>query len=257
MRNMHKYEELFPEEFEAEKQKSPIVYCVLAPVEYHGRCNALGLDVTKGYEIALRCAEITGGIVFPIIPIATVGYDPKRNLRCERKELAEKCHTPGWYPSVLFSAKTCEMVYNEILDIFAQDVGFKVCVALGTHGSSSSLLNKIHKDNNGIIHGMKLLPVGSFTHNTDFTSEYCEKHDMTVGNSHAGTVETAWHMACNEEYVNFNEFNKPCNERFRDYVDVRRNRDELEKSSIEFGKKIIKITSKRIAKEALKLLNEK
>lgn len=256
MRNLHKYEELYPEEFEAEKQRSPIVYCVLAPVEYHGRCNSLGLDVTKGYEIALRAVEITGGIVFPKIPIATVGYAPDRGLRCEREDLAAKCPTPGWYPSVLFSATTCEMVYNEILDIFARDIGFKVCVALGTHGSSGSLLKKIHADNNGVIHGMKLLPVGSFTYNTDFTSEYFKQNDMVVANAHAGVVETAWHMACNEEYVNFDEFNKPCNERFEDYTNAAHCADEVRKSTAEFGEKIIEVTSQRVAREALKLLNE-
>jgi creatinine amidohydrolase/Fe(II)-dependent formamide hydrolase-like protein len=252
-RNMHKYEELFPEEFEAEKRKSPIVYCVLAPVEYHGRCNALGLDATKGYEIALRAVEITGGIVFPVIPIATVGYNPQKDLRCEREDLAQKCNSPGWYPSVLFSATTCEMVYNEILDIFARDIGFKICVALGTHGSSYSMLKKIHDDNNGMIHEMKLLPVGSFTHNSDFTEQYCKEHDMKIGNAHAGTIETSWHMACNEDYVDFNEFDKACNEKFKDYTKSLKHENEVRKSNIEFGAKIIEITSKNVAKQVLEL----
>ena len=71
MRNLHKYEELFPDEFDAELKRSPIVYCAFGPVEYHGAHGALGMDPVKGYEMCLRAAAISGGIVFPgVIPIS-------------------------------------------------------------------------------------------------------------------------------------------------------------------------------------------
>ncbi len=61
MRNMHKYEEIFPDEFEAEMKRSPIISFSFAPVEYHGAHGGLGMDLLKGYDICLRAAEISGG----------------------------------------------------------------------------------------------------------------------------------------------------------------------------------------------------
>ena len=73
MRNLHKYEELFPDEFDAELKRSPIIYCAFGPMEYHCAHSALGIDPVKGYEMCLRAAVISGGIVFPMIPIAPSG----------------------------------------------------------------------------------------------------------------------------------------------------------------------------------------
>ena len=53
MRNMHKYEAV-PDEFKAELQRSPIIYCSFSPVEYHHQHGVLGMDLIKGYEICLR-----------------------------------------------------------------------------------------------------------------------------------------------------------------------------------------------------------
>ncbi len=79
MRNMHKYEEIFPDEFEAEMKRSPIVYLSFAPVEYHGAHGGLGMDLLKGYDICLRAAEISGGIVYPVVPAVPAG-DPQRYM---------------------------------------------------------------------------------------------------------------------------------------------------------------------------------
>ena len=69
-RNMHKFEELTPYEFDREKERASIIYAAAGPVEYHEECNALGIDPCKGYQWCLDAAEITGGIVFPMIPFA-------------------------------------------------------------------------------------------------------------------------------------------------------------------------------------------
>ena len=68
MRNMHKFEDLTPYEFEQEKSRASIIYVSIGPMEYHEECNVLGIDLQKGYHWCLKAAELTGGIVFlPII----------------------------------------------------------------------------------------------------------------------------------------------------------------------------------------------
>ena len=51
-RNMHKYEELTPYEFDQEKKRASIIYAAAGPLEYHEECNALGIDPCKGYVSA-------------------------------------------------------------------------------------------------------------------------------------------------------------------------------------------------------------
>jgi len=66
VRNMHKYEDLRPEEFKAELDRTPIVYWGCGLMEYHGLYNALGIDSGKAYEICVRAVAISGGIVSKI-----------------------------------------------------------------------------------------------------------------------------------------------------------------------------------------------
>lgn len=63
-RNMHKYEDLTPIEFDKEKERASIVYVSAGPLECHEECNILGAATNKGYDWCLAVAEITGGIVF-------------------------------------------------------------------------------------------------------------------------------------------------------------------------------------------------
>jgi len=166
MRNLHKYEELFPDEFNAELKKSPIIYCSFGPVEYHCHHCALGVDLIKGHEMCLRAAAISGGIVFPMIPIAPAGGDHLSN-RDEIRQIAYASH-----PSVFTSLDVCEKLYYELFESFAEDIGFKVCVAMGSHGPAGALAKKI-AEANPVFKGMKIIMAGSLSHNQDLVeAEY-------------------------------------------------------------------------------------
>jgi len=60
-----RYELLHPDELDEIIRKSPIAYIPLGSLEWHGRHLPLGNDAIKAYEICLRVAKITGGVVFP------------------------------------------------------------------------------------------------------------------------------------------------------------------------------------------------
>jgi len=112
-RNMHKYEELTPYEFDREKEKASIIYVAAGPVEYHEECNALGIDPCKGYQWCLDAAEITGGIVFPMLPIALAGFRPymthEELRKCYKDPHFTEDYTTGvgFYPGVFFSREAC------------------------------------------------------------------------------------------------------------------------------------------------------
>ncbi len=174
MRNMHKYEELFPDEFEAEMKRSPIIYLSCAPVEYHGPHVGPGMDLLKGYDICLRAAEISGGIVYPVVPVAPAGNP----LIMNRDELRAAGHVDS--PGVFISADTCRKLYNELLEVFAEDIGFKVCVIMGSHSPAGKLVRKI-AGARGDVKGMKILAAGSLTHNSDLVDEDISKVSIEFG----------------------------------------------------------------------------
>ena len=60
-RNMHKYEELTPYEFDQEKKRASIIYAAAGPLEYHEECNALGIDMSG----VLRQRKSPVGSFFP------------------------------------------------------------------------------------------------------------------------------------------------------------------------------------------------
>ena len=60
-----KYEELRPDQIDAIIAETGIAYLAWGSLEWHGPQNAIGLDALKAYELCLRCAERTGGVVLP------------------------------------------------------------------------------------------------------------------------------------------------------------------------------------------------
>lgn len=276
MRNMHKYEELLPDEFELEIQRNPIIYCAFGPVEYHGRQNALGIDPVKAYQVCLRAAELRGGVVFPMVPIA-----PQWSLPSWKFMDRDTIRRENEYPGVFISVDLCEKLYLELFESFAQDIGAKVCVAFGGHGPAANLLKQLSEKNNAEICGMKLLACGSTSHNLDLIKEHYENIDVKRI-SHGGLWETAMNMGCKSEYVDVNIFNTES-ERFTSYPETFNplpapteeqketwnaaewknyydslcpSIDEIQKTTLEFGEKLLQTSAERIAAEAKNLLED-
>ncbi len=254
MRNLHKYEELLPDEFAEELRHSPIIYCAFGPMEYHCSHAALGMDPVKGYEICLRAAEISGGIVFPMIPIAPTGHTMRKS------ENRDELRKIGKYmkPSVFSSIDICERLYYELFETFAEDIGFKVCVVMGSHGPAGVLAKAI-AEKHPTLKGMKILNASSLSHTRDLVNTEYERLNISRI-SHGGMWESAMLMASNPELVDpeklrdaipgayekhmFKEYGKHT---VPDY-------EEIKKVSVEFGSKLVQTAAKRIAAEAQKAL---
>ena len=216
---MHKYEELTPYEFDREKEHASIIYVGAGPMEYHEEPNALGIDLLKGYQWCLEAAEITGGIVFPPLPVASDWFWPHDDWDALRKRyrkvrFGEYTKLPLLYPGVMFSRDTVERMYRELLETFADFLGFKLCVFVGSHGPAGQLIKYIVARENGIcgecelpgkdfkggrFHGMEVMPIGSLDFSADLVQEFYEENDI-VRINHGGLWETAYNYAVNPEY---------------------------------------------------------
>jgi creatinine amidohydrolase/Fe(II)-dependent formamide hydrolase-like protein len=254
MRNLHKYEELFPDEFDAELKRSPIVYCAFGPMEYHCAHSALGMDPVKGYEMCLRAAEISGGIVFPVIPIAPAGGEHLLN-RDEIRKTVRTC-----FPSVFTSAEVCEKLYYELFESFAEDVGFKVCVVMGSHGPAGQLAKRIAGEK-PVFKGMKIISAGSLSHNQDLVeAEYKRLGIPRI--SHGGMWESAMYMACNPDFVNPEKLKDSVPGDYEKFMFDKYGKhtvptyEEIKKVSLEFGERLVQTAAERIAADALKALEE-
>lgn len=251
MRNMHKYEELFPDEFEEEIKRRPIIYISFGPVEYHWPHGGLGMDLLKGYEICLRAAEISGGIVYPAVPVAPGGNPP---LNREELRARGKLFSPG----IFISVEACEMLYSELLEAFAEDIGFKVCVIMGSHAPAGKLAKKIAGEGKQ-IKGMKVISAGSMTHNRDVLNEEYRKLGIEKPR-HGGMWESAMLMASNPEFVDPEKIkNAPYGEYEKHTIEKHGSGkipsyEEISKVSREFGVRLVQAAAERIAAEALEAL---
>lgn len=152
----HRWEDLLPEEFYEEFERAPLAYMAAAAPEEHGLHNALGMDMWPPYEVCLRAAKLTGGIVFPLIPFAPA-YFP--GLSREEMRSGDK---PLYPPSLFVSRELCELAYTEVLEGMA-DMGFKACVALAGHAPADKLLQDLTAAHNGVIRGMKFCGAGTYS----------------------------------------------------------------------------------------------
>ncbi len=278
-RNMHKYEELTPAEFDLEKSRASIIYAAAGPMEYHEECNVLGLDPLKGYDWCLEAAEITGGIVFPMIPFAPNGraggpYQSRDQIR-EICINAPKRFGIEWlkdeklqnyyvgYPSCYSSEAVIRPLYRELLHSFAEELGFKLCVFIGSHAPAGSIIQEIAEEENGFVSGMKVKTIKSLQYGMDLIQKYyAEKKIARIG--HGGLWESAYGYGVNSEYFHPEYLDDP-EKRARIYKaisedaydgNVRPYRNEMRAFSVEFARKLRRTTIERFAADVLKTYQE-
>ncbi len=251
MRHMHRYEELFPDELYAEVERCPIVYLSFGPLEYHGPHGGLGMDLLKGYEICERAVDITGGIVYPVIPVA-----PK-NKAMTRDQTRQKGYVSG---SLFISGEVCRKLYEELMEALAEDIGFKVCVVMGSHMPATHLAQKIAEEN-PVSEKMRIIPAGSLTHNQDLVFQEYEKLGIKRIN-HGGAWESSMLMVSNPEFVDPQKLKtippgpveKATIEKWGAHVLP--TYEEISKVSVEFGELLVQKAAERIAAEASAALEE-
>lgn len=266
-RNLHKYEELTPYEFAREKERASIIYLASGPLEFHEGCNAMGVDAFKGYDWCLAAAGITGGIVFPPVPIGPCTAPPRFEGDINFQErggirdvMSGKTHFRGRFgpPSLFTSYSVCHAFFSELLEAFAQDLKFKLCVFVGSHGPSGDLCRRIVRECGGTVSGMEVMPVGSLDYNRDvIQAYYAEKGVKRI--SHGGLWESAFNYAMNPdyfhpEYLDASEYPQSYGALTEEYYEgcIRPVLSEYRQLTPEFARELRRITVERLAEDVLK-----
>ncbi len=186
----HKYENFLPEDFYKEFERAPIIYWACGAMEEHGLQCALATDLYAAYEVCLRAADISGGIVFPPVPFAPAARLSRAELRSGQKEL--------FPPSLWVSRELCRQVYIELLESMA-DMGFKSCIAFGGHAPADSLLQEIDKEYGSTLRGMKFWGGGTCRILADHMAAEAKAHPLGAG--HGMQWETSLVMALRKDWV--------------------------------------------------------
>ena len=247
MRKMHQWEELLPEEFFEEMERSPIAYWSCAAMEEHGLHMALGNDWIQMHEVCLRAAERTGGVVFPPVPFAPA-YIPGRS----REELRSGEHEL-YPPSLWVSRELCERLYIELMESMA-DMGFKVCIALGGHYPADLLLRDIEKKKGGRIGDMLFYGGGTCDLLKD-EIEKMHKDDATVG-GHGGMWETALVMAIRPDWADLPRAERIVDAPFASQLQKMKPEKlaRIKDATVEFGERLLGLATDNAAAKATELL---
>lgn len=164
------------------------------------------------------------------------------------------------------------MVYTELLEMFALELGFKLCVFVGSHGPGGrmlkDLLAELSEDEvyapGGVLgtitanfRGMRVMMVGSKDYNNEFIKAFNDKNGIPK-TFHGGLWEAALNYAIEPEYFqpelldetkypqhfgalpeNYVDNNRPCKAEFR-------------KFSPEFAKELREVTIRNMAEDVLR-----
>lgn len=132
-------EYLRPGEILAEKERFPVVYLPLGPLEWHGPAMPYGTDPLMAQEIARAAARITGGVVMPTLFVGTERERPEYILAAKGFE------DPTQYvigmdvpknPMKSFYAREdmFALIVREHLRLLVQQ-GYKLIVIVNGHGA--------------------------------------------------------------------------------------------------------------------------
>lgn len=198
-RNLHKWEELFMDEFFEILADCPLAFFTIAPVEDHGAHNALAVDMAPMYEVALAVAEKTGGIVFPQIPFGLAGAFPSRT-----HEQIRSGKDNMYFPSMFVSRELVRQIHEEIFEGMAR-IGFKGCMALGGHGPNIIALDVFRKEHDGAVGAMRMLTPNwpALLRPSELFQECARKCPQAM--AHSGVIETALMMYLRPEQVDLSK----------------------------------------------------
>jgi len=248
-RTPHKFEELFPEEFYVEQKRASIIYLPIGAPEEHGLQSVLAVDPWTAYEVCLRAADRSGGIVYPVIPFAPAGHPAwsREELRRGDKDAAP--------PSCFVSRELCKTLYIELMESLA-DLGFKVCMAFSGHWPGEALLQEIAKELGGVIRGMKFWGGGTLLILRDELAKLNKEQPLVGG--HGTMWETSLVMAIHENWVDLSRVDRikdsPISHQLKRLSPAKL--DAIKSANAAFGERYLSQAAERLAKQAVDMLIE-
>lgn len=135
-----RYEEMLPHEAVAARKACPVAYLPVGGIEWHGEHNCLGLDTVKIHALAMECAKITGGAVFPPLfygepreqNLMEVTGDPDGEIAA-KMELPKNNFAPGYMQENSFQANLNYVKFLHRIMVEIHSLGFRVIVVMPGH----------------------------------------------------------------------------------------------------------------------------
>ena len=244
-----RYERLRPAQIVAAREETPVAYLPIGTIEWHGEHNPVGLDTLKAHALAVRCAQRTGGLVFPAL---YYGESREQALMeanaADRAGIAEKLglppdnFAPGYMRSTHLEQTLAyqRLLLHTLLQI--RSLGFKAVVIVAGHyplidhaRAAASLFHQMA--------GRPRTVVWAFT-----GFELVKDQGFDVCGDHAGKWETSLMMALDPGMVDLT----PLKESSAPPIGATNN--GVADASAEFGERAVCAIVNRVAQVVANLL---
>ncbi|MBI5091923.1 MAG: creatininase family protein [Candidatus Hydrogenedentes bacterium] len=237
-----RYERLRPAQIVAARETAPVVYLPIGTLEWHGEHNPVGLDTLKAHALAVRCAQRSGGVVFPPLYYGESREQALMEANAvDHEQIAQKMNLPpdnfaAGYMRSTHMEQT--LAYQRLLLhilLQAKSLGFKVVVIVAGHyplidhaRAAASLFQQMA----GRPHPV----VWAFT-----GFELVKDAGFDVCGDHAGKWETSLMMALDPGMVDLGAL------RGSSAPPIGASNNGVENASAEFGEKAAQAIVERVA----------
>jgi creatinine amidohydrolase len=248
-----RYHLLRPAQAVERREACPVVYIPAGGIEWHGLHNPLGADTLQAEHLAIRCAELGGGLVFPPLYYGesrTEGL--MESTAADHDEIAAHMRldpdnfSPGRF--IYSEAEQNENYQRLIAHILnqAETLGFQVAVLIAGHYPLVDHLRAA-----ALLHNKRRRRAGKMLAwaTVDFIHL---KSQYAFAGDHAAGWETSHCMAINPGMVDLSLL-KPKGENLVGVNGAMKPHD----ATAEFGKKIFEEAAAIIVKETMHRLNNK
>jgi creatinine amidohydrolase len=136
------YELLRPEQIVRARERAPILYIPIGPLEWHGPHLPFGTDMLHAQTMALEAAKRSGGLVLPPLPLGTETFFDVQRLRDRGFRGDERIFGmdyPGFIlPSLYIEESVMGVLMHDLIRAVKAQ-GFKVIVIVNGHGAYNHL----------------------------------------------------------------------------------------------------------------------
>jgi creatinine amidohydrolase len=143
-----RYELLRPQQIIAAREKVPVAYVPIGPLEWHAPHLPYGTDMLHAYAMAYEAAREVGGVVLPPLPLGTETYTEPERLRYQGFTGDERVcgiDFPGFpLPSLYVEECALGVIVRELVRALRRQ-GFRVIMLVNGHGAPNqrSLLGRL------------------------------------------------------------------------------------------------------------------
>ena len=179
MQNL-RYEEMCPKELAEARDKASLVYVPIGSIEYHGLHLFTGLDTINAYQLTLRAAERTGGVVLPPTFWGTEGHEK----------------FPG---SLLLKKETIAALMRDVLDCLTKQEYRLIVICTGHYPAvQGQLLEGVAAEHMKRHTEMQIIVLDPFT--------LCP---FLANSEHAGIFETSIGLYLKDDMMHMERLKEP------------------------------------------------